>query len=205
MHKSMIIVDGFLQDPDEYRTAAMRLSFPEDPTPKGYPGRNSANRLIMDGFDQAVSAIVGEPLAPNTAAGHGRARITLAGDEGGADIHIDPCYWSAILYLTKPEDCQGGTGFFRHRETGTERALLEPEDLATLGVSTREEANVIFNRILLEDSKDHSKWEQIMQVPMRYNRLILLRPWLWHTATPGFGNSLETGRLIQVFFYNQAQ
>lgn len=41
-----------------------------------------------------------------------------------------------------------------------------------------------------------------MTVPMRFNRLVLLRPWLWHTASPGFGDSMETGRLVYLLFWN---
>jgi hypothetical protein len=28
-----------------------------------------------------------------------------------------------------------------------------------------------------------------VQVPMRFNRLLLLRLWLWHTAGPAFGDA----------------
>jgi len=37
---------------------------------------------------------------------------------------------------------------------------------------------------------------------MRFNRCILFRAWLWHSHAENFGNSMETGRLIQVFFFN---
>ena len=40
-----------------------------------------------------------------------------------------------------------------------------------------------------------------MSVPMRYNRLLLLRPWLWHTAGPGFGDRLDNGRLVYLMFF----
>lgn len=205
MPTSIIIVDDFLSNPHEYREAALRLSYPDDQGVKGYPGRSSANRLRVDGLDAAISQIVGEPLVANVRAGHGRGRITLRDDVGNADIHIDPCYWSGILYLSRPEDCEGGTDFFLHKATGTERALLEPEDMKALGVSTQEEANALFNRILIEDGKVRDRWEHVMRVPMRFNRLLLLRPWLWHTATPGFGTTIENGRLIQTLFYDRAQ
>ncbi len=204
MTTSLIIVDDFLDNAREYREAAMQLTFPEDQGRVGYPGRNSQNRLRVDGLDEAISRIVGERLTPNLPAGHGRARITLAGDEGLAGVHVDPCHWSAILYLSLDEHCEGGTDFFRHRETGIERALLNPEDIARIGAGSREEASLIFNRILTEDGKDPSKWECTMRVPMRFNRLLLLRPWLFHTATDGFGDSIENGRLIQILFYNNA-
>jgi hypothetical protein len=40
-----------------------------------------------------------------------------------------------------------------------------------------------------------------MTVPMRFNRLVLLRPWLWHTSGPGFGDSVENGRLVYLMFF----
>ena len=54
------------------------------------------------------------------------------------------------------------------------------------------------------DGKDRAKWEATMTVPMRFNRLILFRPWMWHSFTENFGDSMESGRLIQVFFFEVA-
>jgi hypothetical protein len=51
------------------------------------------------------------------------------------------------------------------------------------------------------DAKDLSKWEKVMTLPMRFNRLVLFRPWLWHSATAGFGTTPEDGRLIQGLFF----
>ena len=54
---------------------------------------------------------------------------------------------------------------------------------------------------ILEDGLRKSAWEKTFEVPMRFNRLVLLRPWFWHTASPGFGNSVENGRLIHTLFF----
>ena len=56
-----------------------------------------------------------------------------------------------------------------------------------------------------EDSLDDSKWEMTMRVPMRFNRLILLRPWLWHTAGESFGDTLENGRLVYLMFFESSR
>jgi hypothetical protein len=58
--------------------------------------------------------------------------------------------------------------------------------------------------IIEGESNDDSQWEMTMQVPMRFNRLILLRPWLWHTAGPAFGDSPENGRLVYLMFFRSA-
>lgn len=55
--------------------------------------------------------------------------------------------------------------------------------------------------VLSADSSKDDAWECTMSVPMRFNRLVLLRPWLWHTAGPGFGDSLASGRLVYLLFY----
>src|SRR3546814_13932407 len=70
-----------------------------------------------------------DTLFPYTAlfrsnAGHAKFRLTLASDLGRAGVHVDPGYWSGILYLSRPEDCRGGTEFFRHKRTNTERRQI---------------------------------------------------------------------------------
>ena len=57
--------------------------------------------------------------------------------------------------------------------------------------------------LLAQDGPDLGKWDQLMTVPLRFNRLILYRPWMWHSAAPGFGESAETGRLIQVLSFER--
>lgn len=65
--------------------------------------------------------------------------------------------------------------------------------------------NEMYEDIIGKDGVDTAKWEMTMRVPMRYNRLILLRPWLWHTAGQGFGDCLENGRLVYLMFFGAAQ
>ena len=201
MHRSLIIVDEFLDNAAALREAALRLDYPDNEAP--FPGRNSLQRLNIPGLAEEVSHIVDEPLRPlSPPQSHGKFRITLGSDVGKARVHADAAHWSGILYLSRPEDCQGGTEFFRHIRTGTDRALTAPEQWRAHGYSSFEEMH---RDIVEQDTLDPSKWEMIMQVPMRFNRLVLLRPWLWHTAGSGFGDSLENGRLIYVLFFESAR
>jgi len=59
--------------------------------------------------------------------------------------------------------------------------------------------------IIERDSVDDSQWEMTMRIPMRFNRLVLLRPWFWHTAGPAFGDRPENGRLVYLMFFEQAR
>lgn len=204
MPVSMIVVDDFYKDPHAVREAALSLDYPEPKKAPNYPGRNSRQKLLVQELDRIVSSIVNEPLAGSPRDAHGHCRISLHADDSNRRyyVHIDPTvYWSGILYLTLPEHCQGGTEFYRHKETGTDRAPLYPEELKAAGARNYAEAG---DRIIQRDSNDLSKWEHLMTVPMRFNRLVLLRPWLWHTAGPSFGDRPENGRLIQLFFFQRA-
>jgi hypothetical protein len=198
---SVIIVDDFLEQAENFRAAALRLSYPEREG-EYFPGRNSIQRLALEGLEQEISAIVREPLAPLTnLRSHAKCRIALAGDDQEARIHVDPSHWSGILYLSRPEDCRGGTEFFRHIETGMDRVPLGPEDLARAGFSSYDQLQ---REIMDRDVADRSRWECEMVVPMKFNRLVLLRPWLFHTSGPGFGDSIENGRLVYLMFFGRA-
>ncbi len=173
----------------------MACDYPEVTGERRFPGRNSAQRVDPPALTKIVSQLVGEPLAPAPGdAAHGHFRVTMAGEESRYDVHADPnhFWWVGVIYLTLPEDCQGGTSFYRHLELESDRNALDNETLAKrCGVASNSD-------LLQRDGRDPSKWERIMSVPMRFNRLILYRPWVWHSAEPGFGESPERARLIQL-------
>ena len=199
MRTSLILVDDFLDNAEGLREAALRLTYPEQQG--AFPGRNSLERINIGGLDEEVSRLVGEPLAALPKLSHAKCRITLAADKGRARVHIDESHWSGILYLSRPEDCRGGTEFFRHVPTGTDHAPVDAAERAALGFSTHEQMH---QAIVEKDSLDATKWEKTIDVPMRFNRLVLLRPWLWHTAGPGFGDRIENGRLVYLLFFKSA-
>ena len=199
MPVSLVIVDDFLGDPDAVRHRAVGLTYAQS---GAFPGLNSLERIELDGLDEAVSDIVNEPLLAQTQLeSHGKCRLTLQQHNRPGKIHVDPSHWSGILYLTRPEDCRGGTEFYRHLPTETDQVPTDIEGLHAIGYDSYPQMK---SDILERDAIDRSKWELTQAVPMRYNRLVLLRPWLWHTSGPGFGTSVENGRLIYVMFFKQA-
>ena len=197
MVPAFIVIDDFLRKPEEVRAKALGLKYAVQGR---YPGLNSTEKINIQGLDQAISAIVREPVrAPWTDDfSHGSCRIALASDDQPGRIHIDQSHWSGILYLSRPEDCQGGTEFFRHIRTGTDRVPMDSESLEAAGYSSYKELQ---HDILDKDALDRSKWELTTTIPMRFNRLVLLQPHYWHTSGPGFGDSLENGRLVYLMFF----
>lgn len=200
MPTSLIVIDDFLDNAMQLREAGLKLQYPDAAGP--FPGRNSVERIEISGLTGQISRIVGEPLAPlPPPQSHGKFRITLANDVGAAKVHVDAAYWSGILYLSLPQHCKGGTEFFRHRGTQLDRAPLDDAEARRYGFQT---ARGMTTEILDGESLDDTKWELSMRVPMRFNRLVLLRPWLWHTAGENFGSHLEDGRLVYLMFFGPA-
>lgn len=201
MYRSVIIVDDFYDHPDHVRQAALSLAYPPRQGPLTFPGRNSQDKAEPPGLTQVISGLVGEALTPAKGDGafHCHFRITLAGEPSRYKVHVDPnrLAWVGVIYLSNPADCQGGTTFFRHRGLASDRTPVSEAQLAALGVSSVAE-------LLRRDGNDGTAWEEIMTLPMRYNRAVLYRPWLWHSAGPAFGDSLENGRLIQLLAYERA-
>lgn len=198
---SILVVDDFYDEPYKVREAALEFPYQDRGEQSNYPGVNSLSEIEIQGLNEYVSRLVHEPLRGTPRSGHCRFRIAMTGDDDKArlNIHVDgQSYWSGIVYLTLPEYCQGGTEFYRHKELGSDHAPLFDKDVRKFGESS---CALFTKKIIRRDSNDPSKWDHVMTIPMRFNRCILFRPWFWHTSGPSFGDTLESARLVQLFFF----
>jgi hypothetical protein len=195
----LLVIDDFLADPDVLRRRALELAYDR---PGHFPGRSSTEKIRLPGLTPMISQLVREnlhtPWSPDYA--HQSCRLALATDDEPGRVHIDTSHWTGVLSLARNEDSSGGTEFFRHRRTGLDHFPLTPEELAAAGYDSYE---ALDRDILQKDALDRSRWETLLSVPLRYNRLILLQPYYWHTAGPGFGTSAENGRLVYLMFFNR--
>lgn len=195
MFRAMTVIDDFYDDPQEVRRIALGFDYPVPERQKNYPGRNSVQRLVPAGMDDTLSRILAEPVKGlvNELSPHCRFRVTLAGEKSSYGVHADPTglLWVGVIYLTLPEECQGGTAFFRHKALGLDRTPSRTEQLEPFGVDSLE-------GFIAQEGGRPENWDHLMTIPMQFNRLILYRPWVWHSALPGFGDRPETARLIQV-------
>lgn len=198
MTSSLIIVDDFLDEPDVLRAAALKQEYARSETPMTYPGRDSKHRQIINGFDERVAEIIGHRVEPALLASHGRFRLALEGDKGTDSVHIDPVNWTVLLYLTLPEHCQDGTHLYRHIETNSDHAPYNAQQLTEMGFKSEDD---FMENLLGRDTNDPSKWEHLTTIPMRYNRLVVLRPQQYHDAGRSFGDCPENGRLVYISTY----
>ena len=201
MLPSFVIIDDFLANPYDVRRQALALDY--DPAFKkgNYPGLLSSRALDTQSLNAVVSKRLGVALKTAEGTSHGHCRLTLAGDKGMTGVHVDPCFYSGILYLSEPEHCEGGTDFFRHRRTGLERV---PQSQTELMLSGYQDPNVLIEDVINKDSRKPGKWERTMRAPMRFNRLILFNPMMFHNAAPAFGREANSGRLVCLLFFAKA-
>jgi len=198
---SYLIIDNFYEDPYEVRQAGLNAEYERRVGEVYYPGDNSVGSYEIKGLNEVVSSLVHEPVMRTPHTAHCRFRIATAGAESQASLrmHVDGAnYWSGIVYLSLPEQCQGGTEFYRHREMNSDRAPLYDREVAEYG---SESCAIFTQNLTRRDSNDASKWEHLFTVPMRFNRCVIFRPWFWHTSGISFGDRPENARLIQLFFF----
>lgn len=206
MSITLTVVDEFYDDPYRVRDIALSSAF-DKPAWKLFPGREAlAANCDWTGSWERLREFIGEPcLGPNPRTyefPQGKFNLALATDEEtrGTRVHVDLNYWAAIVYLSLPEHCQGGTAWYRHRSTGaftdTEewtRALFGHLD----GTSVEE-----VRAAMLKVSLDRDQWEEIARVEMRFNRAVIFEAQAFHATACLFGNRPENGRLTQNFeFY----
>lgn len=197
---TLLILDDFLNDPIVAREQALALNYDPEFKSGNYPGLISTMPLPVQGLNDRVSQIIGTPVTAASGTSHGHCRLTMKGDKGRSGVHIDPCYYSGILYLSLPEHCRGGTDFFCHRRTGLDRVPMQKMDLLKSGY---DDPNRLIEDVVNVDTFHQTRWKRTMRVPMRFNRLILFSPWLFHNSGRAFGDTPETSRLVHLMFFTK--
>lgn len=183
---SIVIKDGFYDQPDEMRNLALSKSYNEPPP-------DTPRLAVTSVCNESETRAMGELLKPyiphdennNVVSINILFRYTLANAQKKVFCHVDGCSYAGLLYLSKPEDCAGGTTIYRHKATGDE----------------------IYDKAHrhLYDFKDAAQWEIITEVEMAYNRLVMYPGQLFHAITPiFFGDTIDNARLTQnVFIFRE--
>lgn len=179
MRTNLVITDNFYSNPDHVRNFALQQEFALQ---GNFPGKRTKSFLTQDVKD-AVQSILWNAAGEITE-WHDRDGLTgcyeIATSRDRSWIHTDHFNsWAGICYLTPNPPLTGGTGLFRHKRTGAERAADLNEEY---------------------DAQDMTMWEMTDRIGNKYNRLAFYRGDLFHTSLDYFGHDLYTGRLFQLFF-----
>jgi hypothetical protein len=178
MNLELMIIDNFYQNPDSVRNYA--LSQPFD-VRGNFPGARTAPYL-PDDLKQSIEywmKFAGPVTNWFEEDGYtGSFQLTTAMDRTW--IHSDyNNIWAAVCYLTPDAPHTGGTGLYRHKQSGEHSRSTQDYE-----------------------GYDYTKWDLFDRIGNKYNRLIIYRGDLFHASLDYFGDTAHTGRLFQTFFFN---
>lgn len=149
---------------------------------KPYPGIGRVPKHL----ETEVRRKVGEPNYLFT-------RLSLEGGVTPHRAHNDQTMgeYTMIIYLNRPEDCQGGTSIVQHKETGVYRGPLTEEFVQTWE----------------RDTNNSNKWRVIKHFEMQTNSAVIYPSTLFHWSEPegGFGQDQTDGRLVMVGFFDEVK
>jgi hypothetical protein len=200
MNRNIIVIDDFHSNPDEVRQFALSYTYPEPQEGYTYPGRNSNEDYYPQELHQKFESILNKSLTP--ANPNGYFRLSLETNTYRQDIHVDPVWeYGAVCYLNTPEQSidEGGTSFWMHNKTKMDTCPTSDIEASVCGYSSTKEA---WFTTVYGEGLDRSQWTRYFLSPMKYNRLVIFNANLWHSHNYNFGNTLENGRLVQLFFFN---
>ena len=187
MMPGIIIEDDFYENGHAIRKIALELDY-QYVEGVNYPGRVALTTQDIRPIVERLSDHLGG-IAVRCRQDDGYFRITTQEDASRqvSLVHIDSLDYSAVIYLSV--DDTEGTSFYRHR--GLDMSLVPPREHLDPKVLTAIE----------QDTLDLDAWEEIYNVPARFNRLLLFDSRYFHSGAKTLtGRSIADGRLTQHFF-----
>jgi hypothetical protein len=198
------IVDDVLPDPDRVRARALArtdwaLGWPHReeswPGTRIMPGLEADELATVEGRVKAVTGATQlrvQASPDGTTLNHNCIQV-VGENEGEVRPHTDSralCRYAAVLYLNPAVDEGCGTSFFRQRLPSGQlggNSVMPPHNNLVEALGTR---------FVAPGSFAHD-----VAIPARYNRLLVYRANLIHSATKYCGRTLEDSRMTAVFFW----
>ncbi|MEP7186016.1 MAG: DUF6445 family protein [Rhodanobacter sp.] len=198
------VVDDILPRAMEVRERCLaktdwQLGYPH--TGEVWPGMRSVPALLNDelsAIDAKVCRLTGakkiwvERTEAGTYLNHNCVQV-VGSLEGTKKPHTDSlnlCRYAAVLYLNPDVPNQCGTSFFRQRMPAGQlggNIVMPPH---------RNLAEALGNRFVPPDS-----FAEDVRVEHRFNRLLVYKANLIHSATAYWGQEMATKRMTAVFFW----
>jgi len=180
MKLNTLIIEDFLDNPDEIRNLVIDSKVPFDKT-GSYPGKRTSpvdnpdyKNMIIEKLERVLPFKI--KMNPLSFA----FQLCLSGDETW--VHLDPPEWTGVLYLTPNAPIDSGTLLFKE-DVELKKKLREDDIDEEMRADVMSTLGNVYNRLVLFRGKE---------IPHRSNRA-------------GFGDCLENGRLTQVFFFDEVR
>jgi hypothetical protein len=207
-----LIVDNVYKDPDYVRGLALGLSYHR--RAGAYPGYFAFMSIsaapFLDLVNTLMRGVVGDYLTFTFPYKDDLVFAIIT--ERGSDLsptqrrpHMDGfCDYAGLVYLNQPEQCSGGTSFWRHRPTGMEVAQDGVESGALPSAVVSSEPAVGDSIGYLTESTE--TWELTQVLPAKYNRLVVYKSKIFHSphySEHDFGSALAERRLTQNLYLDK--
>lgn len=187
-----LLIDDFLEDPQTLVDAACQARF--EPCAgwearKGYPGQRAP---VPSAYSEQLAALLAPLIQANFDVPAERPlkrtpcafSLTTVPPEALGPLqrtpHFDasgPHYMACLLYLCGPQ--HGGTGFYRHRATGIQQITPANQDAYAQAYYAELERHPPPPRYF---DAGNAQFEFLGMIPARFNRLVVYRGSLLHTA-----------------------
>jgi hypothetical protein len=198
------INDSILPDPLAvsqrcYAQSAWELGAPHRPEP--WPGMRAAGALLPDELalvESWVKQVTGarrlwlEATPDGATLNHNYAQL-VGMAESGPRPHTDSrklCRYAAVIYLTPQADPDGGTSFYR---------LRYPDGALGGNICSPPHANL--REALGVKGLPLEAWQEETRVENKFNRMLLYRANMVHSASSYFGFDHAEKRMTAVFFW----
>lgn len=178
----VIVIDDFLKEPFLLRDFALKQDYLQHDYHPGKRSKSFVNDEIEKNIQCFLPARYGKILRFNNNF-NCAFQINLYNEESW--VHSDRYHnFAGVLFLTPDAPPNSGTSFYRFYD-GTVSSINDENNLE----------KVMFY------SKDKTKWEVISSVENKFNRLVLFDSRQYHQSTGYFGDNIDNGRLVQLFFF----
>jgi len=195
------VIDDFYPDPQLVRDFALEHDFSQGTVMHGhlYPGTVVPYQPFIAWFIQRLAQTVGAVDVKGTAFVSAKS-----GEYTEQWIHADTicAKWAAVIYLFDGHH-QHGTALWRHRASGCAAQDHEFYDKLGVNIADRSQVQALVDRVKSESNSEEF-WQCAGFTEARFNRLIIYPAKHFHSRYPreAFGDSPETGRLVQVCFFD---
>jgi hypothetical protein len=182
----LIVSDDFYQDPLSIRHFALQQTFFPHPY---HPGNRSKSFLRdSDSLKTRIQSLLPESAGKivlfKSVKNNCSFQINLANERSWIHSDYTTSNWAGVVYLTPNPGPNSGTGFYKFRD-GTLSSINDKNNLSEIRQSCY----------------DLTQWELVSQVDNVFNRLVLYDSRQYHQSTGYFGDNIDNGRLVQLFFF----
>ncbi len=198
LRRTAVILDNFLDNPDEVRAFGLAQKFHEDR--RYFRGQRSITAHPWECVKNAVERLLGLRVKNwDKHPTNGVFQFCVGGDQ--LVYHSDLNSYAAVLYLTPDAPPSAGTTLYRSKATRgrtVEESRVIMRDAEGFDYTEAQVEKEMYAGKLL----DRTAWEVVDVFGNVYNRLVVWDAKLVHAASDYFGTCKEDGRLFQMYFWD---